>query len=335
MKGHVSFLCREDELLDMVDRLPRTSLDAAVLRREAPGGKVEINCACGGTKCLWPSSGSCIRLHIAAWSSTTTLLRSCLLTAISMWQQHTQYNGAMGYVVAVVYKDGYKRCGAGATAPGDQPVVVVNVPAFSGENPWFETQLDAHGAVVGVDRRKWVPIPPVERRCERGCCSRTGVPLATGKADSVHCCQGMSGGEGKTVRRIIGMWSADAEAKWPGILYVLASRVQDLADIAFAAPSSGAVGLAGDAFAKVGSSETWRKTHAEVGELVKKAKATRKRCDLRHREGRHGRHTFGSVEHWAALCSEVADRARGHLDSAMCAVDRGAVEAVLAAWSDE
>ena len=246
------------------------------------------------------------------------------------------YNGARGYVVAVVYnKDGYKRCGAGATAPGDQPVVVVNVPAFSGENPWFETQLDAHGAVLGVDRRKWVPIPPVERRCERGCCSRTGVPLATGKADSVHCCQGMSGGEGKTVRRIIGMWSADAEAKWPGILYVLASRVQDLADIAFAAPSSGAVGLAGDAFAKVGSSETWRKTHAEVGELVKKAKATRKRCDLRHREGRHGRHTFGSVEHWAALCSEVADRARGHLDSAMCAVDRGAVEAVLAAWSDE
>ena len=208
----------------------------------------------------------------------------------------------------------------------------MNVPAFSGDNPWFETQLDADGAVVGTDRRKWVPIPPVERRCERGCCSRTGVPLSTGKADSVHCCQGMSGGEGKPVRRIIGMWSADAESKWPGILYVLASRVQDLADIAFAAPSSGAVGLADDAFAKVGSSETWRKTHAEVAALVKKAKATRKKCVQQHETGPHACHPFGSAAHWAALCSAVAARAEMHLAGPMEEVDRGAVAAVLTAW---
>ena len=41
MKGHVSFLCRADELLAMMEKLPRVSLDAAVLHRDAPGSKVK------------------------------------------------------------------------------------------------------------------------------------------------------------------------------------------------------------------------------------------------------------------------------------------------------
>jgi hypothetical protein len=248
------------------------------------------------------------------------------------------YNGARGYVVAVVYKDGYKRCGARATAPDDLPVVVVNVPGFSGANKWFETQFDDDGNVVGIDRRKWVPIAPVTRSCDRParCCSRTGVPLATGKADSVHCCQGMSAGLGKTVRRIIGVWSADAEAKWPGIMYVLASRVQALEDLALAAPSSGGVGLAVDDFAKVGATESWKKTHAEVLALVKKARATRKRVCQQHAAGRHVEHEYGSESHWAALCNEVVARARIHLaNPGMSAEDRIAVQSVVDAWGVE
>ena len=41
VKGHVSFLRRKDELLVMVEKLPCASLDAAVLRRDAPGSKVK------------------------------------------------------------------------------------------------------------------------------------------------------------------------------------------------------------------------------------------------------------------------------------------------------
>ena len=41
MRGHVCFLSREDELLEMVSVLPRIKLDAAVLRRDAPNGAVK------------------------------------------------------------------------------------------------------------------------------------------------------------------------------------------------------------------------------------------------------------------------------------------------------
>ena len=39
LKGHVSFVCREGELLEMVDRLRHVKLDAAVLLRSAPCGQ--------------------------------------------------------------------------------------------------------------------------------------------------------------------------------------------------------------------------------------------------------------------------------------------------------
>ena len=173
------------------------------------------------------------------------------------------YNGARGYVVAVVYASGYKKCGAGATAETDMPVVVVDFPGYTGE-PWFETAHDEEGSVVGDDRRTWVPIAPQERRCEKGCCNRTGLPLVTAKADSVHCCQGMSVGQGKAIEKLIGLWSADAERRWPGIFYVLVSRVQDAANIRLAPAGGGSVVLSAEAFRQIGKGDAWAKTHAEA-----------------------------------------------------------------------
>ena len=253
---------------------------------------------------------------------------------VNLRPEHGLFNGSRGYVIAVLYRVGYKRSGAGATEVNDMPVVIVDFPGYSGENPWFTTNLDDDGNVVGVDRRTWVPVAPQVRRCDKLCCSRTGVPLVTGRADSVHCYQGMSIGSGKAVRRLIGMWSADAEARWPGIFYVLASRVQAAEDIALAVPSSGgSVVLSRDAFEKIGKSETWRQTDAEVKRLVALARQTKAMVVQSHQGGRHGGHVFGSAGHWGALCSEVVAAGQRHLGSdGLGDVDRAAVQAVVDVW---
>ncbi len=73
---------------------------------------------------------------------------------------------------------------------------------------------------------KYIPIIPCERRCERKCCSRTGLPLMVAKADSIHSVQGLTVGDGRAIERVLIRWSADAESKWPGIFYVAGSRAE-------------------------------------------------------------------------------------------------------------
>ena len=141
----------------------------------------------------------------------------------------------------------------------------------------------------------------------------------------------MSVGKGKAIRRLIGLWSASAEANWPGIFYVLESRVQEAEDIALAVPSSGgSVVLSRQAFDKIGSSETWRKTDAEAKRLAALAAATKKGVSQAHKEGRHKGHEFGSLQHWSALCGEVVEAGKRHLTSGKLGeADAAAVQAVV------
>ena len=171
---------------------------------------------------------------------------------------HGLFNGARGNVVHVLYESGaYARAGAGPTAA--MPVVIVDFPGYTGE-PWFD----------GADRRTWVPVAPQERCCERcKSCSRRGVPLATAKADSVHCCQGISIGAGQATRRVCGLWDVKAESQWPGIFYVLALRVQDVEDIAF-----WCAGVSKEALARIGKGQVWVATDAEVRRLRQVAQKT-------------------------------------------------------------
>jgi hypothetical protein len=69
-----------------------------------------------------------------------------------------------------------------------------------------------------------VPIVAITRHCEKKCCSREGLPLVCGKADTAHSTQGISVGRGEAFRRMLFMWTARAEQYWPGIFYVGVSR---------------------------------------------------------------------------------------------------------------
>ena len=69
------------------------------------------------------------------------------------------YNNARGVVMAVLYDDGYST----ENREHNHPVVVVDFPSYSGR-PWSSKHPT------------WVPVVSVERRCDNGCCSRSGWP---------------------------------------------------------------------------------------------------------------------------------------------------------------
>ena len=116
-------------------------------------------------------------------------------------------NNTRGTVVDILYPSG----GYTPDDPTITPVVVVDFPGYTG--PIWE-----------IGRPTCVPIHVVERRCDHGCCSRTGIPLWSGKAGSVHSFQGLTVGDNKQYQRIIFHWDRGAEGKWPGAFYVGASR---------------------------------------------------------------------------------------------------------------
>jgi hypothetical protein len=82
--------------------------------------------------------------------------------------QWVLYNGAIGTVVDIVYHQGENP------NSGHLPkVVVVN---FKQNNPTY------------------VPIAPIQRRCERCCCTRRQFPLQMARAKTIHSVQGHNTG---------------------------------------------------------------------------------------------------------------------------------------------
>ena len=208
------------------------------------------------------------------------------------------------------------------------PIVVVNFPAYTGKR-WFADS-------GGIDRSTWVPVAAATRRCDAGCCEgRTGIPLKAAKADSVHCCQGMSCGPEKAIEAICGLWSADAEKKWAGIFYVLASRVTRAQDLMLAPAGGASVVLHADAFRQIGSTDLWRKTHEEVQKLRQMADNTRARARSQHIIWYGHDHVHGSEHHWRLLCQKVVECGKRHLRGDMAAADRDAVQSVVDAWDSD
>ena len=58
-------------------------------------------------------------------------------------------------------------------------------------------------ALAVAGRSTWVAISAVERRCDCKACSRFGLPLVCGKADSVHSLQGFTIGDTKKFKRLM------------------------------------------------------------------------------------------------------------------------------------
>jgi hypothetical protein len=95
---------------------------------------------------------------------------------------------------------------------------MVEIPNYSG--PPLNDLMEGHG-------QKSL-IAAVTLSCDANChCKRKMFPVVPGKADSVYCLQGLTAGDNKSIERVLLHWTCDAEARWPNILYVGASRAED------------------------------------------------------------------------------------------------------------
>lgn len=121
------------------------------------------------------------------------------------------YNGAMGTVKEIVFKDGE------SPLTDDLPLyVVVDFPLYKGPQ-WL------------TNNPTYIPIPAIETICASGCCTCKFIPLEISFATTIHKFQGMEAGPGKTIKIIVvDIGNSLFESNCPGTAYVACSRVSTL-----------------------------------------------------------------------------------------------------------
>ena len=132
----------------------------------------------------------------------------CMMTT-GVCQEWGLYNGAIGEVVDIVYREGRKP-------PNDQPaVVLVDFPKYCG--PPFLPSLP-----------RVVPVAPVERVLDCRCrCSRTTIPLIPAWGITFRKSQGMTVGEGCDAECVVVHPAAPGfEKSHTGGLYTACSRAK-------------------------------------------------------------------------------------------------------------
>ena len=173
-------------------------------------------------------------------------------------------NGARGTVVDIVYPVG---AGYSPDVDGGRPLmVIVNFPGYTG--PPTLPNFDAHSG-ADPECATWVPVVVASRVCEKRCCSRDGLTLVVGKADTVHACQGSTVGEGHAIKRILLKWSGKDDQLFPNIFYVGASRAKNGADLCLVN------GVSGDCIRKVAQSAPAQKMADESARLEALARHSR------------------------------------------------------------
>ena len=120
-------------------------------------------------------------------------------------------NGSVGTITDICYE-----CKEGPAKKNSEPYVVVDFPHLSGMQ--IDPMLPGHP----VTR---VPIPFIETRCEKKCCSMRAMPLRVCKALSVHKSQGMTVGQGQPFPSLVLHLPDKNTRSAPGIELVGASRV--------------------------------------------------------------------------------------------------------------
>ena len=163
----------------------------------------KINAECQGSHASLNDSGASLQKTLFISKNAKVML------SVNLCVQYGLFNGAMGIVRDILYKDNTKP-------PGLPDVVLVEFPGYTGP-PFIP------------DNPKLVPINPVERRmdCVCHCCKRKQIPLRLGWATTIHKCQGMTIGEGETNRFIIiSPGTKSFESKSPGSLFVALSRAK-------------------------------------------------------------------------------------------------------------
>jgi hypothetical protein len=130
------------------------------------------------------------------------------------------FNGSRGTVIDWIYSEG--------TSPreGDLPaILIVDFPAYTGP---------ALMAQYPFAQRTWIPLAPMQLKCDTYCCHREGFPIAIAKACTINRMQGLEVGPNKQMEKLIGHLSAKDEKVNPGSRNVLHSRCSELGALALA-----------------------------------------------------------------------------------------------------
>ena len=184
-------------------------------------------------------------------------------------------NNSRGTIVEILYPPG----GYDPTDSSIFPIVVVDFLGYTGP-PW------------DPQHPTWVPITSVERRCDRGCCSRVGFPLWPAKAGSVHSFQGLTIGDGKLYDHLVFLWDKAAEGRWPGAFYVGASRAMAPHNLALRYT------MAKDDLDAIVNGVAWKVQRIKVAQLLDRAREFRTELALRRE---HPWHTDGyGAHHWGS-----------------------------------
>ena len=117
-------------------------------------------------------------------------------------------NGSPGIVKAILYREN--------EAPPSFPmVVIVDFDNYTGP-PWLQSYPT------------WVPIVPVETRCDSECCTRIGLPLLTSYALPIAKVQGRTIGDGQSATHLRVKLQSDTKMEQLslGLAYTAFSRCQ-------------------------------------------------------------------------------------------------------------
>jgi hypothetical protein len=207
-------------------------------------------------------------------------------------------NGSRGVIVDIIYPDdeGYVPPPRLVQADGEDeepvfPIVIVDFPDYCGPSLLTDAAAAARHPTL-------VPIVARAVHCDRRCCSRFGLPLVCGKADTVHSAQGITIGRGQALTRCLLIWNANMEARWPGIFYVAASRVKELGAFALRDPFCKA-----DADS-IGVGAAALQSRQEMERIAAKA--------AQHSAARDPAHTFEDGLRW--FCAHVKAQVRERLE---------------------
>lgn len=117
------------------------------------------------------------------------------------------YNGAIGHVVEIIYEKN--------SSPLDGSIpeyVVVDFPQYRGP-PWIQ------------EKPSWIPIPPLEVKCRKHCCTLQYLPLSLAYAKTGHTFQGQTVGPGYVIPCIVvHPGKKKMELNCPGLMYMFISR---------------------------------------------------------------------------------------------------------------
>lgn len=129
-------------------------------------------------------------------------------------------NGSVGTVKDICFENK-----EGDAMDDDGSVYVYAVVEFP------DSTVPENKAMIPGKPSTWIPIPLVQCRCERKCCSIRTLPLMICKSLSIHKSQGMTVGEGKQFKKVV-VHLPTSRRIVPGLELVAISRAVSIQDFA-------------------------------------------------------------------------------------------------------